>query len=101
MYATSTIFLSCSKYIWNGMATCFHPIPNPHVLTSTIWMLDVDMGLVWDENKCPYHSQYNMIIVAPIPFPSFIDQEPYEFHIMFPDHSHIESYLTHSKVVMK
>jgi hypothetical protein len=32
-------------------------------------MLDVNMGLVWDENKCPYHSQYNMIIVAPIPFP--------------------------------
>jgi hypothetical protein len=32
-------------------------------------MLDVNMGLVRDENKCPYHSQYNMIIVAPIPFP--------------------------------
>ena len=65
----STILLRRSKYIGNGMGTCFYPIPNPHVLTSTIWMLDVNMSLVWDENKCPYHSQYNMIIVEPIAFP--------------------------------
>jgi hypothetical protein len=47
----STIFLSRSKYIENDMGTCFHPIPYPHVLASTIWMLDVNMGLVWDENN--------------------------------------------------